>query len=279
MGKFWVPPSEIVAWITYRGRRIPITRRALRGAEIGSAEQCTDLVRRLRRAVEGSTFADTLELFTELRPIKMRSSDWLSVIRAVRRVDRRFPGLMEGVVVYPVRFENDIKGFTIHSNITFLGGLHVRDTIKALRAGKSFEVFGMPVKPEETALLADEIKAQLPEIRHLERVYRKELRHVPIFFSPQQITPLFTKTCCQTTEDAFVHEMGHVLTARLKKRDLIRWHRIFRRERDKIWSDYGRTNPGEGMAEEFVLFVKKGKCSTPSITQFFESVQRQWGLL
>jgi len=77
----------------------------------------------------------------------------------------------------------------------------------------------------------------------------------------------------------WIHEFGHVLTAKLSPSQWKRWVDVYYPSQLKLRSEYGRTSPTEGFAEEFWLFISRGNNSTPAINKYFKDLQKEWNLL
>ncbi len=278
---------KILKWITYKGRRIPITERILKGAHFLSKKEAATIVQELDRRY-WSKYGDIDLHFSKF--------SWKDLGISVRAVDKEFPGVLQGSKLIPIKTSGRkrILGFVVNDTLgrrefqafSFLkeellsatslkelqgiaskynlGAALPRLTHESLSAFKNYYVTQVEkLKPLITLEIS---KGKLTQQRIITP------RDVIIAFQPtalNRISPLKQRAM-------WIHEFGHVLTAKLDTSQWKKWTQIYYPNQTKIRSDYGKLNPVEGFAEEFWLFISRGNNSTRELNEYFKNLRKEW---
>lgn len=277
-----VPPHKILAWITYKGRRIPITERILRGASVAPKEEAEKELEKLVR----------LDIFYFPPGTKIaKRVDWAPCGLAARKVDQVFPGVLEGVTIYPflAGIESPVTGLTFSVPILE----HSRRVCRVLRSHLDRDLseaelravlrkYGLVIGLDEQLVeVIDSPEVILTALKEFERRANAvdsfiDSSHIKVFVNVSVKKPFIpaAATYVKSAEDIWLHEFGHVVHSKVGR--FPEWQEIYLRNRSKIKSAYGRSNMYEAFAEEFLRYVKKGKNSTREINQFFKQIQKEW---
>lgn len=280
---------RILKWITYKGRRIPITERILRGARFLSKKEAIPIAEELDRRY-WRRYGDIEPHFTKY--------DLKSLGISVRAVDEKFPGILHGTKIIPIKTSRGTSVLSFVVNDT-LGrrDLQVLTIIsKELRSATSrTELRKIAAK---YGLGTSNPNLTYDTLTHLKNYYLTQIEKLkPLVILPLRggrpqksaITPDDIIICFQpsvlnkrdplTQRHAWIHEFGHVLTAKLQPSQWKRWVDVYYPNQLKLRSEYGRTSPTEGFAEEFWLFISRGNNSTKELNEYFRGLHKEWNLL
>lgn len=278
--------ERIITWITYKGKRIPIRESLFKGIKFVRRADTESLLKRLSHS--------SPHTFKGLVPYKGKI-DWKWLAAACRDTDKKFPGLLENVEVH---FFSDtekrkLKGFALSTDVGKRKIAYYRQIISELEKSKtSQEKFIATAKkfhliPYGVKELDENFVNFLQELaehdlkRSLRSYYqnKKLLGDRNYLFMNPALPARNPSSYVKTEKDVWIHEFGHLLMGKISNKEFEAWNIIYERQRNRIQSTYGRSNPSEGFAEEFLLYIKTGKCSTNAITLYFETLERSWNFL
>ena len=278
--------ERIIAWITYKGKRIPIRESLFKGIKLARRTDTESLLKKLSHA--------SPRTFKGLVPYRGKI-DWKWLATACRDVDKKFPGLLKDVEVH---FFSDtqkrkLKGFALSTNVgkrkTAYYQRIISELNKSLSSPKEFITtakkyhlvpYGVKEVDKDFALfIRDTVKQDLNFSLKALHQNKRLLGDRDIIFMNPSIIARSSHSYVKTEKDAWIHEIGHILSGRISDSEFRTWNIIYERQRNRIQSTYGRSNPSEGFAEEFLLYIKTGKCSTNTITLYFETLEKFWNTL
>ena len=275
--------TKILAWITYKGKRIPIRERLFRGLRFASKRDTETLLGKLTRV--------SPRYFDGLVPHRGRV-DWKWIGVASKDVDKRFPGLLKDVEVhfFADKRKRDLKGLVISTAVGKRKIAYYQQVISELnKAGSHPEKFATVARKyhlipygvkEVNKDFASFIRNMVArDLNNSIRAYHQNKRLLgdrAILFMNPNIAAGSDFSFVKTEKDAWIHEFGHLLNGKISDSEFKAWNVIYERQRERVASRYGRANPSEGFAEEFLSYVKTGKCSTNVITYYFETLERSW---
>ena len=253
--------GKIIKWVTYKGRRFPITEKTLGGIRLGTKKETLSYLNVLKKSPLGAALP--------FRRAK-RLPSLVPLLRGSRKIRKKFPGSFDDAIVHYGNSSPTFGGYTASPEMYEM----IQENVKNL--------ISMPA--DQLQSISGVSKEEIPLVRELfktagEMAKKIKVKETNVFINTKFNPEFAVGTYISSEEDLIIHELGHVFHGRIPKNFKERWFKLYLSEAPKIESAYGQTSFIEAFAEEFLRFIKTGKNSTSDITKFFSDLEKEWKLL